>query len=326
MPQCSDHLGNLYPSMASMAKAYKLLPKTLEARLARGWNLRKALTTPAQSRRTGCCADHLGQKYPDMKSMAKAYNINYGCLKSRLNRGWSIELALSIGSVPHPSTVCYDHIGYEYPSRTAMAREYGISANTLQKRLNKGVSLKQALTLMNSRVVKDHLGKKYKSKAAMLNAYGVPRNTFDYRIAAGASLEDALTAEPKSLRRVDGEYRQLQDSQGNTYRNLQEMCDALGISVSAYHTRRRLGIPVEQPNRVHSVTDHEGKEYPTLQAMLDAYKLNRGTYQRRKKNGWTQEECLLGRKKENGRVGKSAVIENEKRLKQPMKERADTQK
>ena len=43
-----DHLGNNYPSMSSMARAYNIVPVTLTSRLNKGWSITKALTTPTK--------------------------------------------------------------------------------------------------------------------------------------------------------------------------------------------------------------------------------------------------------------------------------------
>ena len=297
MPQCRDHLGKEYPSLAAMARAYGFAPVVLATRLSRGWDPETALLTPARKRRSGACTDHLGNRYPDLKAMARAYGMDDRLLRQRLSRGWRTEEALTVPVRENRPKPCRDHLGKEFPSMSSMAEAYGINLYTLQKRLKAGLSLQDALTLPNAHVTRDHLGNVYPSEKAMLEAYGIHRNTFSRRIAAGASLEDALTAKPHALHTVDGKLEPKQDGKGNTYRNLREMCDTLGISVSAYHARKRRGIPPDRPNRVHPVTDHLGKEYPTLQAMLDAYKVSRGAYRSRKKNGWTPEECLLGRKK-----------------------------
>jgi len=43
-----DHLGNIYPSISKMLRAYKLNPRTFYQRMYRGWTLEKTLTTPIQ--------------------------------------------------------------------------------------------------------------------------------------------------------------------------------------------------------------------------------------------------------------------------------------
>lgn len=43
---CTDHLGNTFESIKSMAISYWLPPSILYARLNRKWDLKRALTTP----------------------------------------------------------------------------------------------------------------------------------------------------------------------------------------------------------------------------------------------------------------------------------------
>ena len=43
---CTDHLGNTFDSIKSMALSYWLPPTVLYARLNRKWDLERALTTP----------------------------------------------------------------------------------------------------------------------------------------------------------------------------------------------------------------------------------------------------------------------------------------
>ena len=43
---CTDHLGNEFESLKSMAISYWLPPSILYARLNRKWDLKRALTTP----------------------------------------------------------------------------------------------------------------------------------------------------------------------------------------------------------------------------------------------------------------------------------------
>ena len=41
-----DHLGNIYPSEAEMAKAWNVNPATYSARIIRGYSIKEALTMP----------------------------------------------------------------------------------------------------------------------------------------------------------------------------------------------------------------------------------------------------------------------------------------
>ena len=44
--KCKDHLGNDYSSKTERAKAYNLANNVVQTRLAIGWSLERALTTP----------------------------------------------------------------------------------------------------------------------------------------------------------------------------------------------------------------------------------------------------------------------------------------
>lgn len=96
-----DHLGNHYNSYKELAEAYDLDEKTLKVRLYRGWSLEDSLlcSTHKHSKYSKevsvSIEDHLGNIYPSYSSMARAYNLTFNALYSRLNSGWSIKDALT---------------------------------------------------------------------------------------------------------------------------------------------------------------------------------------------------------------------------------------
>ena len=59
---CTDHLGNTFDSIKSMALSYWLPPTTLYARLNRKWDLKRALTTPDGKPRGKYASKVQGQK------------------------------------------------------------------------------------------------------------------------------------------------------------------------------------------------------------------------------------------------------------------------
>ena len=94
---CTDHLGNEFESLKSMALSYWLPPTVLYTRLNRNWDLERALTTPAENPSTkhGWTEDYLGNKFESRKAMAEFYNIPYRTLTARLYYKWSLEKALT---------------------------------------------------------------------------------------------------------------------------------------------------------------------------------------------------------------------------------------
>ena len=131
-----------------MCKAYGISFDIFKDREKHGWDLEKTLTTPVQPHDT-TCSDHLGNQYPSKKDMADAYGIPVKALAYRLENGSSLEEALTMPVTSSiPCVICRDHLGNEYPSKSAMAKAYGITYQVLKSRLQKkGRSLEEALTM-----------------------------------------------------------------------------------------------------------------------------------------------------------------------------------
>ena len=146
---CTDHLGKGYHSFQAMARAYGLSSSTLKKRLTQyGWDLKKALTTPMEEEPNALmirCRDHLGNEYPSLTAMGKAYGIPYAALQRRLKDGWETERALTT-PVNNRPTKYVDHKGNQYSRQKDLADAYGISTGTLAHRLKEGWDLEKALT------------------------------------------------------------------------------------------------------------------------------------------------------------------------------------
>ena len=192
--------GREYPTKTAMCKAYGIPPNEFYNRIKYGWSLEKALTAPL---RTSSCKDHNGKEYPSMKAMAEAYGITYNLLTYRIRRGWDLENALTVpvGCSRDGKRIEYrDHTGKAYPTKTAMAKAYGLSPHNLDVRLTEGWDLESALTIpvgqgrpVNQEKYKDLKGNGFPTLKAMAEAYGVPYNSLCRRLASGYSMEEALT-------------------------------------------------------------------------------------------------------------------------------------
>ena len=95
----TDYLGNEYPSISAMCKAYHIPYNAYRKRIDQRWSLKKALTTPLGDIEKGFYStfsvDHLGNTYHSIKDMCKAWGVNNMTFTTRLNKGWSIEKALT---------------------------------------------------------------------------------------------------------------------------------------------------------------------------------------------------------------------------------------
>jgi hypothetical protein len=147
-----------------------------------------------------------GVEYSSVAELCRAQNKPYPSVLYRLNHGLSVKRAIEAPFEQRPernhtNTEVTDHLGNVYASRRKRAAAYGVSYQTVDKRLASGMSLEQALTMevrpRNERNCKlapyDHNGKMYSSVAAMIEFYNVPIRIVTSRLRAGWGLEKALT-------------------------------------------------------------------------------------------------------------------------------------
>lgn len=106
----------------------------------------------ARSRRGGAnhvkpVKDFNGKVFPSHTAMLEFYNIPSGTFNSRMRSGYSLKDALTLPQIKNPNKIkCEDHKGQVFSSLNAMADFYGIAPQTLNSRLKKGLSIKDALT------------------------------------------------------------------------------------------------------------------------------------------------------------------------------------
>lgn len=146
--QTQDHLGNIFKSKKEMVKHYNINPSTLDDRLNKqNWSLKKALTSKPASNHKHKITDHLNIEYESIKELCDTYHISINTYYQRQYRGWSLKdtLTKSVRQTNQIKTII-DHKGNEFSSTKEMLRYYNIHKNTYQNRINRGWSLKKALT------------------------------------------------------------------------------------------------------------------------------------------------------------------------------------
>ncbi len=93
------------------------------------------------------CTDHLGNHYPNIKSMCTFWNICPETYTRRRNvYGLSLEDALTRPVKHNGGLRCYDHTGKRFRSRTSMCRHWNIDRKLFEYRMSQGWSLEDALT------------------------------------------------------------------------------------------------------------------------------------------------------------------------------------
>lgn len=180
--ECKDHLGNTYQSKNAMCQAYGIDRQVYFGRIAIGWSVKDALTTPinAQPANSKIIKDHTGQEFKSISDMCKKWNIGRSTYNARIKQGWTIEKALTTKAkkIDIIQKEHKDHLGNTYPSLTKMCEHYGITHYTFHTRVNKlGWSVEKALTTsntINATTCTDNMGHTFPSLADMCHFYGIP--------------------------------------------------------------------------------------------------------------------------------------------------------
>ena len=152
-----DHLGATYKTCTAMAQAWGLTRDVLYGRLDRGWDIEKALTTPARTDRVSPTVDlpertdHTGKEWPSQAAMAVAWGISPAVFHiRRYKRGMSIEEALTAKKhrrAGRPGKIGHELIynGTHYRSVAELCRALKIPTSRTYARLVRGASVDDAV-------------------------------------------------------------------------------------------------------------------------------------------------------------------------------------
>lgn len=142
------------------------------------------------------------------------------------------------------SQICKDHTGREFKSQAEMCRYWNVEQSTFLFRLDKGMSLAEALTKesIRNKTYEGPDGRQFESLTAMCNAYGISIDTYKERLNRGFTVSEALK-EPL-LRSFDR--WECEDHTGRKFSSISTMCSFYGISRCTYSQRLRLGWSQEK--------------------------------------------------------------------------------
>lgn len=315
MAICEDHLGNKYSSKKIMCDHYGISYATYKRCIQKGWTIEQALTIPFDERipkkensKQITVKDHLGNIYPDLKTMCEYYDIHPHTYKSRIRCGWSIEKALTTPVSQHLTKKrpqwCIpvkDHLGNFYLSKEDMCKNYNICRSTFDERIKKGLSLKDALTkpkMRNGKPIPDDKPIQNGEPVAVYRSLEelCQANDIDPEVLT-ANLRDR-----QSWRSVSGTHvkygRSQTDHLGNVFTSEAEMCRFHHIKVSTYKNRIEYGMSLKDAltrpvNSVTAQTDPFGNVFKNIRAICDHYNVPADDYNKDLKSGrYTQAEVL----------------------------------
>lgn len=143
------------------------------------------------------CEDHLGHKYASISKMCKKWGVERTTYAERIKSGMSIKEALTTeATYVNNAKKCEDHLGNKYETLKDMCATYGISTSMYRSRINRGMSVRDALTKEKAdRSIKsvDYKGNEFSSLKKMCESYKVSVGTYEYRIMHGKNEAEALT-------------------------------------------------------------------------------------------------------------------------------------
>lgn len=294
--QVSDHKGHsieydgvIYPSLSALAREKHISYGTMYRRLRMGMDLEQAL----QSNQRNHTIEYDGKIYPSIKALADEQQKVYSTLKARLERGMSVEKALQINNrLPSRKRRSVEYAGKMYPSIRSLAIERRMPYQTLRARLEKGMSVEEAIQDDVPRIYRgapiEYAGKIYPSIKALAEEQQIPYNKLRVRLCRGMTVEEALSASGPSI-----EYG------GKTYLSIKSLADELHVPYCRLRHRLKKGMAVDealQNNRLYSYKGHpveyKGKLYPSICSLAKELPIPYYTLLYRLKKGWSIEEAL----------------------------------
>ena len=191
-----EYNGKFYTGYTHLAKELGIPYSAIYKGLSEGETLEEIL----KNRKPRKIKDHLGNKFNSTKEMLEYWGISRWDYDKRLGKGWTQEEALtSPVSYSNKNKSVKDHLGNLFDSQFAMARSWGMNPQTVDTRLRRGWTLKEALTgSKNTRECVDFEGNVFPTKAKMAEYWGISYITLKNRLNLGWSLEEDLTGVRKS--------------------------------------------------------------------------------------------------------------------------------
>ena len=130
-----------------------------------------------------------GDTYKSIASLAKAYNISYHGLWTRIKSGMPTQEALK--ALLSARFTVKDHLGNLFDTENEMCRHWGIDSNIYRYRITHGWSMEKALTtpVKCSKGCKDHLDNPYPTIEAMCKHYNIKNHLIKIELGLGGVLK-----------------------------------------------------------------------------------------------------------------------------------------
>ena len=139
---------------------------------------------------------------------------------------------------------CRDHLDQKFDSVKSMCAHHGVNQNTYKNRINRGMTLEQALDpalhkASHAISCEDPNGVSYPSEQAMAEAWGISCSTYRARMQAGWDKASALSrpANGSKKKQPERNARPEIDPDGVTHPSIKSMCSKYGVKTGTYLQR-----------------------------------------------------------------------------------------
>lgn len=255
--------GKVYYSRKSLCKELGVSETTVTTRLASGWSLEDAVSTPLLRDAPPTAIAIRGVKYPNKQAAYDAYNIPKHAVLRRVRAGMTLEDAITTPWEPPKS---YVFQGKEFSSIAALADYCDCPIQTVAQYIEEEDTLEAACEKALQYERRD------KISAEWMEEVGCPR-------AHKVLLQQRFDSDNKKVR----QWLQVCYTEYDTvfhdkiYKSVQDACTQLNLSVK--DVRARMMTPMAFQEAVHSLYYvYNGVPYKTVRELAEVLNVSRPSY------------------------------------------------
>jgi ribosomal protein S16 len=248
------------------------------------------------------------KSYSSIAEFARAHNCKPQLIRSRIHRGMSPSEAIGLGEYEPSSEVKYKVSGNTFSSIDSLAKHFHANPNKVQKRIDDGWSVAQAVGLMQkpqkeiSRQGTVSLlvnGKTYLSVSDIAKQLDIPYVELVREISKGKSAQEAV----KSLLKVTSTKNVMVN--GDTFKSLHQIAKKFNLNISSFYQRIKKGDtpedavnylipkegdPTREPGkrgRRGNIVEFDGKSFGSVREFAKSYGFSPHKVAYRLKLKWT---------------------------------------
>lgn len=249
-----------------------------------------------------------GKEYKSIYCLCKEFGIHLSSVLYRLNRGDSLEDAVTffinknINGIGNKSVV---YKGRTYYSLYFLCRKLGISFASVSYRIQKGETIEEAVDYFyHNKSTVEYNGVVYKNKLDLAKKLKINITTLSRRLMSGIPLEEAVSSLLNSNKNSGIVVN------GIKYKSVAEACRVLGKQCNTVRMRLHNGWSIDEAfdikaRKIQTKPKQikvEGVVYKSLSEACKKYNLCRSTVSLRLKEGWSIDEAFGIVKRKRSRV------------------------